>query len=190
MQIKELKNTDAISLSRFFSELDDDVYKKWNRLGFRVKDIDARKAAEKQCSIPEKEEKGFVAVAENGEIIGYSYLRLFPEKPVKKHVASLGIVISQKHHSKGIGRKLMQYMHEWAERNGIKKIWLGTYSSNKNALALYKKYGYKVEGVFMYEELFDTGWEHVVSMAKFIGSEIKEPEKQRKTIIDGLYAQQ
>jgi hypothetical protein len=63
-----------------------------------------------------------------------------------RHTANLGIAIKKGHRHKGIGTKLMQKSFEWCKQNGIKKLNLEVFSSNTNAIELYKKLGFEEEG--------------------------------------------
>jgi len=81
----------------------------------------------------------------DGEIIGVLTLqRGFHRK--NRHTANLGIAIKKGQRHKGIGTKLMEKSFEWCRQNGIKKLNLEVFSSNTNAIALYKKLGFDEEG--------------------------------------------
>ena len=65
-----------------------------------------------------------------------------------KHIGTLGIVIAEKHCGFGLGRTLMEELVEWARGNGTtKKIHLVTREDNERAIKLYKKVGFKEEGL-------------------------------------------
>lgn len=180
MKIRELTAGDFNRLENFLSQLTPEIFDTWNRFGFSLNDFDAKEIAIKQCNLPINQGKGFVALNKNGEIVAYSYLKFFPEKKTKKHIASLGIVVAPDYQGKKIGKKLMLYMHAWAKKNDIKKIWLTTYFRNKPALCLYKKLGYQVEGVFMYDELGKYGWDHIVSMALMLDKKFDNAQTERR----------
>jgi len=184
--IRELTNKDADKLGRFLSGLSPEVFDVWNRFGFSIDDFSPKETAFKQCNLVASREKGFVALNKDREIIAYSYLRFFPEKKTKSHNASLGIVVASEYQGKGLGSRLMQYIHSWARKKGIKKIWLATYARNKAALHIYRELGYQVEGLFMYDECGKHGWDHVVSMALMLDEEFKNADKERGFVVDEL----
>ncbi len=64
-----------------------------------------------------------------------------------RHTAQLGIAVSAGHRHMGIGTKLISYATDWARSRGIRKINLEVFSTNQNAIAAYRKLGFKVEGV-------------------------------------------
>jgi ribosomal protein S18 acetylase RimI-like enzyme len=129
---------------------------------------------------PTEQEKGFLAVDKQGQVMGYGFLRYFPEKKEKRYTTSLGIVVSDKFQGQGVGKALMDYMIGEAKKQNMKKIWLGVYSDNEKAIEFYKKFGFEIEGVFMYDEYFDNHPRHVVSMALFLDENIKDTKELRK----------
>ncbi|MFC7373459.1 GNAT family N-acetyltransferase [Fictibacillus iocasae] len=86
-----------------------------------------------------------------------------------KHVGTLGIVVSKEYKGKGIGKRLMKELIQWASQNGItKKISLVTRQDNENAIALYKQLGFKKEGLSERDTFIDGIYYHTLSMALFL----------------------
>ncbi|HDX9580751.1 TPA: GNAT family N-acetyltransferase [Bacillus pseudomycoides] len=70
------------------------------------------------------------------------------QKARTKHIGTLGIVIAEKYCGFGLGRKLMEELIEWARGNDTtKKLHLVTRVDNERAIELYKKVGFKEEGL-------------------------------------------
>jgi len=42
---------------------------------------------------------------------------------------------------------MLEYLIEWAKAAGFEKIQLEVFSTNQRAIALYRKYGFEIEGV-------------------------------------------
>lgn len=83
----------------------------------------------------------------DNEIISIASITSSPKERTK-HVGTLGIVIAEKYCGFGLGRKLMEELIEWARGNGTtKKIHLVTREDNDRAIELYKKVGFKEEGL-------------------------------------------
>lgn len=61
------------------------------------------------------------------------------------HVGHLGIWIGPDHRGLGIGRRLMEKAIEWSRALGLDKISLEVFSTNKRAIALYRKLGFEME---------------------------------------------
>ena len=180
--IRKIRNSDALRLKEFLLGLGQEVFDLWNRFGYSLNANQAKKIAAKQCNLPPSKEIGLIALRQRAEICGYAYLRFFPEKKTKEHIATLGVVVSPQYQNMGIGKELILKLHDWAKRNGIKKIWLGTYMRNKQALHLYQGIGYQVEGIFMYDESGRHGWDHIVSMAFMFDKKFKDVKHQRQLL--------
>ena len=60
-------------------------------------------------------------------------------------VPFLGIVISSKNRGKGLGKLLMQFLHDMARKRNAQVIKLKVYNDNNAAIKLYKSFGYKFE---------------------------------------------
>jgi RimJ/RimL family protein N-acetyltransferase len=75
-------------------------------------------------------------------------------------------------------------MIESAWKKKYKKIWLTVFSDNTRALVMYKNLGFKIEGIFMNDEMVNKKYRHVVSMALF--HDDKKIDMTRKKILDKL----
>jgi len=65
----------------------------------------------------------------------------------RKHVASIGMVVRKEYHRKGIGKKMLEAALDMTDNwLNIIRVELEVYTRNEGAIALYKKYGFKVEG--------------------------------------------
>ena len=65
----------------------------------------------------------------------------------RRHVATFGIGVDPRYHGKGVGSRLMQAMIDlcdnWA---AIERIELTVFTDNPAAMALYRKFGFEIEG--------------------------------------------
>lgn len=95
----------------------------------------------------------FVAVNEQGEVVGFAFLKV--EKRLLKGgcLAELGICIRDDYQGRGLGSKLMEYLIADARKRGIKRICLRVSSDNIKAINLFKKYGFNQTRRITKEEL-------------------------------------
>lgn len=63
-----------------------------------------------------------------------------------RHTASLGIAIISGHRHKGLGYRMIEEAINWCREKGIIKLNLEVFSHNRNAIALYEKIGFQIEG--------------------------------------------
>ncbi len=69
----------------------------------------------------------------------------------------------------GIGTAMMKYIAEWTKlQEALEKISLTVFSTNKPAIELYKKFGFKIEGVSKKQYRIEGTYIDDVIMAKFL----------------------
>jgi len=86
-----------------------------------------------------------------------------------KHVGFLGITILKDFRGVGIGNAMMKYIAEWTKlQEALEKISLTVFSTNKPAIELYKKFGFKIEGVSKKQYRIEETYVDDVIMAKFL----------------------
>lgn len=87
------------------------------------------------------------------------------KKSRTKHVGTLGIVVEEQYCGLGLGRKLIDYLIDWAKSNGItKKISLLTRQDNIRAIELYKKIGFEEEGMLRKDNYIDGVYHNTIMM--------------------------
>jgi ribosomal protein S18 acetylase RimI-like enzyme len=67
--------------------------------------------------------------------------------PECAHRGRLGMGMIASHRGKGLGARLLQACLDHAPRSGIEKVELTVYTSNVNAIALYRKFGFVEYGL-------------------------------------------
>lgn len=86
--------------------------------------------------------RAFYLVAEwNGELIGYAGLWAILEEG---HITN--VAVHPAHQNKGLGTLLLSTLIETAESQGLTAFTLEVRPSNESALALYAKFGFRIEG--------------------------------------------
>ena len=95
-----------------------------------------------------KPDDGFQLVAcVAGELVGNLGLFIVSQPLRRRHVAYLGMAVHDHWQGKGIGRALLQAAIELADNwLNIVRLELTVYTDNNAAIALYKKFGFKIEG--------------------------------------------
>jgi L-phenylalanine/L-methionine N-acetyltransferase len=111
----------------------------------------------------------FVAVAGNeagDEVIGHAGLH--GSKNVRRqHAWGLGISVRDDWQRRGVGTRLMETMLDLADQwLGALRIELTVFTDNAAALALYRKFGFDVEGVHRAYALRDGAYMDVTAMAR------------------------
>ena len=117
--------------------------------------------------IKDKKSLTLVAII-NDRIVGN--LNVWPTGLRKmKHLREISMLIVKGYREIGVGTALMDYGLSWAKRQkDIEKVVLGVFSSNKRAHGLYKKFGFKVEGVLKNQHILKGKYADELRMAIFL----------------------
>lgn len=88
----------------------------------------------------------FIIGTVEGRIIGGLVLTKYSRSGKSQHVRTLGMWLLKEYRGKSAGSSMIDYAIEWCRSHGILKIHLGVFSSNVDALKLYFRKGFTVEG--------------------------------------------
>jgi ribosomal protein S18 acetylase RimI-like enzyme len=116
--------------------------------------------------ILENIEKGhaqFVVLSDN-KVVGWCDI-IPSSRQVSAHCGSLGMGLLPEFRGQGIGKRLMQISIDKAHKNGLTRIELTVREHNANAIALYKKIGFVMEGTKKKANLVDGVYEDIHMMA-------------------------
>ena len=81
-----------------------------------------------------------------GEVVGHLSLYLYPE-PRRRHSGHFGMAVRDDWQGKGIGTKLLEAALDLADNwLGLTRLDLRVFADNGAAIALYRKFGFEVEG--------------------------------------------
>jgi RimJ/RimL family protein N-acetyltransferase len=102
------------------------------------------------------------------EIVGYVTFNNWDTRKTM-HTGFLSIYLLKKYRGMGLGKELMKMLLQWGKDNKlIQKMSLAVFSSNKNAIALYKKVGFKIEGLCPKDIKINGRYYDSVFMYKFV----------------------
>ena len=92
--------------------------------------------------------KGYphLVVLSEGEVAGWCDI-VPKSRPVHAHVGVLGMALLPEFRGQGVGERLMRQTLEAARTFGLHRVELTVREDNKNAIALYKKIGFDIEGL-------------------------------------------
>ena len=102
-----------------------------------------------------------------GVIVGTSGLHPSTQQIRRRHVAMIGISVAPEAQGTGVGTALMQAMCEYADRwMGVLRIELTVFVDNAPALALYRRFGFEIEGRLRGYAMRDGRYEDAFTMAR------------------------
>ena len=83
----------------------------------------------------------------DGEVVGNIGLETSPTRPRMRHVGSIGMAVRDDWQGKGVGTTLLRAALDLADNwLNLTRIELRVYVDNSAAVALYKKFGFEIEG--------------------------------------------
>ena len=102
-----------------------------------------------------------------GEVVGNLGLETFPNRPRVRHAGSLGMAVRDDWQGKGVGTMLMRAALDLADNwLNLTRIELTVYVDNSSAVALYKRFGFEIEGTHRRYAFRDGGFVDAYSMAR------------------------
>ncbi len=142
MEIRELKEEEIGNFFELVKFLDYETVNRAYEPGERKDNLDKF-----SLEIKEKLKKGDIIIIakEKEELVGYIEGERGKFKR-NKHVIHFNIAVKLSYSGKGLGGRLISKLEEESFFRGIERIELTVFCDNINALKLYKKMGYTIEG--------------------------------------------
>ncbi|KGP91817.1 GNAT family acetyltransferase [Pontibacillus chungwhensis BH030062] len=98
----------------------------------------------------------FLVAEVSGTLVGFSRCEGNTLKR-SSHKVEFGVCVLMDYWGYGIGKNFLKECVSWADANNIKKITLNVLETNEKAINLYKKYGFKIEGILQKDKLLSDG---------------------------------
>jgi len=103
----------------------------------------------------EKEGRRYLVARVNGKVAGGASIN--PKTDKNAHVAAYGIFITKDYCNLGLGTALTKELINIAKKQGLEIIQLSTYATNKRAIHVYQKCGFKDAGRLTKDIKFHDG---------------------------------
>ncbi|MCB0169859.1 MAG: GNAT family N-acetyltransferase [Anaerolineae bacterium] len=105
----------------------------------------------------------FVAV-DGDKMVGWCDIRPYT-LPGMTHSGELGMAVVAAYRGRGLGHRLLEATVNQALADGLSRIELEVFASNRIAKALYEKLGFEQEGVKRRARYLDGVWDDLIMMA-------------------------
>lgn len=101
-------------------------------------------------------------------VVGNLILRRH-QKLEYRHSGEFGMTVLPDHQNNGLGTAMIKEMEKWSQDNSFSRLELNVWSNNVNAIRLYNRHGYLIEGIRKDAIISDSNIYDLILMAKKIG---------------------
>ena len=160
--IRRARPDDAAAIARMMDE--PSVYANLMQMPYASEEAHRARLVEGQA--PGKTDLSIVA-EQAGTIVGSAGMHPVAAALRRRHAAMIGISVIAEAQGRGVGTALMQALCDYADRwMGILRIELTVYDDNARAIALYRKFGFEIEGRHRGYALRDGRYVDALTMAR------------------------
>lgn len=160
--IRRVRTTDAEGMARLMG----DPETLGHLLQLPYPSVDAWRTRLAQWDQPDRTDLLLVAEAD-GSLVGNAGLNPVGAALRRRHAMALGIAVAKEWQGRGVGSRLMAALLDTADRwLGCLRIELTVYTDNAAAIALYRKFGFEVEGTLRAFALRDGRYVDALAMAR------------------------
>lgn len=160
--VRRTTTKDAAAIARIMA--DPAVYAGLMQLPFANEELWAARLAE---SLAPGKPDLLLSAELHGEVVGSSGLHPVGAALRRRHAMMLGISVAREVQGRGVGSALMAAMCDYADHwAGVLRLELTVYADNAPAIALYRKFGFEVEGTHRAYALRDGRYVDALAMAR------------------------
>jgi phosphinothricin acetyltransferase len=109
-----------------------------------------------------------IVAKSDGRFVGFGSLNAFNPRAAYNHVADFSLYVERSWRNKGVGRRLLEALTVRARQLGYHKMVLSAFPFNPAGLALYRKSGFRVVGVYKEQGFLDGRWVDTIVMEKLL----------------------
>lgn len=174
IEVRAIELSDVEAITRIFT--DRNAYSQTLQLPFQNTEV-----WRKRLAANDDTQIGLVATVA-GEVVGNIGLTRFT-RPRRAHVGEIGMAVRDDWQGKGVGSALLEAALDLADNwLGMRRIELHVHADNARAVALYRKFGFEVEGTHRAYAIRNGVYVDSLSMARLIEGPritkgVKEPKR-------------
>ena len=160
--IRRARPDDAAAIARMMDE--PSVFANLMQMPYASEEAHRARLLESQA--PGKTDLSLVA-EQAGTVVGSAGMHPVGAALRRRHAAMIGISVIAEAQGRGVGTALMQALCDYADRwMGVLRIELTVYDDNARAIALYRKFGFEIEGRHRGYALRDGRYVDALTMAR------------------------
>lgn len=119
-------------------------------------------------TITQTQKRPFWVLELNHQVIAFFYFRNFYDRPAYRITAEIGIYIATRAKGKGLGKHILNFCIQEAKSLEIENILALIFADNENSIALFKKFGFEINGEFKGIAKSGEGYNDLIILQKKI----------------------
>ncbi|MCC6315593.1 MAG: N-acetyltransferase [Thermomicrobiales bacterium] len=132
-------------------------------------ETDERSESERAAWLTARDERHPVLAAErNGAVVGWGSLNIFNPRPAYRFVADFSVYVAREARGSGVGGALLVALIAEARRLEFHKLALAAFLHNAAGMRLYRKFGFRLVGVYREQGILDGRWVDVAIMERLL----------------------
>ena len=172
IEVRAAELSDVDALTRLFTHRN--AYSQTLQLPFQSSEV-----WRKRLAVNDDTQIGLVATV-TGEVVGNLGITRFT-RPRRAHVGEIGMAVRDDWQGRGVGSALLEAALDLADNWwGMRRIELHVHADNERAIALYRKFGFELEGTHRAYAIRNGVYVDSLSMARLIeGPRITAPKSNK-----------
>jgi L-phenylalanine/L-methionine N-acetyltransferase len=162
--VRRATTADAGAFARIHGDVS--VLSNLMQLPYTSEEVWAQRLAD--LNMPSKAGQDLLLVAErDAQVVGTAGLHVAGPQVRRRHAMYVGLSVAREAQGLGVGTALMQALVDYADRWAhVLRLELTVYVDNARAIALYRKFGFEVEGTHRAYALRDGAYVDALFMAR------------------------
>ncbi|WP_270181428.1 GNAT family N-acetyltransferase [Alkalihalobacillus sp. CinArs1] len=165
MKVREIKAEDVEGFCKIRNQVD--AESRYMLFGADERKADVEEEKKKIASMLRNETSTIFVAEQDEKLVGY-LVAVGSEAKKKRHAVYLVIGVLEKAQGTGVGTALFNKLEDWAESKNVHRLELNVATPNEGGLALYKKFGFEVEGLKRHSLLMDDTYVDEYYMGKLL----------------------
>ena len=145
-----------------------DIYNEGIATRLATFETEPRAAAEIETWLAAGERLPVLVAEEDGVVLGWARILAYSERPVYAGVGEVSVYVTESARGRGIGRALLEALHESARQHGYWKLLGKLFTANAASAAMCRRCGWREVGMHHKHSRLDGEWRDVLLVERVL----------------------